>query len=81
MCATPKREPISGSSGCAMRQPSASQERKPEYYHRCTICGITDRTHPQMDFRYCSKCAGSPCYCADHLRNHEHIVVAPAAEK
>jgi len=41
--------------------------------HRCTICGITNLTDPQMDFRYCSKCAGSPCYCSEHLNNHEHV--------
>ena len=42
--------------------------------HRCTICGITNLSHPQMDFRYCSKCAGSRCYCSDHLNNHEHAI-------
>lgn len=42
--------------------------------HQCTICGITNLTHPEMDFRYCSKCDGSPCYCQEHLRDHAHIV-------
>jgi hypothetical protein len=51
----------------------AGEGRRPEYYHRCTVCGITDRSHPQMDFRYCSKCADGYCYCAEHLRNHEHV--------
>lgn len=41
--------------------------------HRCTICGITNLTHPDMDFRYCSKCAGNPCYCSEHLKNHQHV--------
>lgn len=41
--------------------------------HRCTICGITNLTHPDMDFRYCSKCAGNPCYCSEHLANHQHV--------
>ena len=48
-------------------------EKPPEYYHRCLVCGITDRTHPHMEFRYCSKCAGSCCYCSEHLRNHDHV--------
>jgi hypothetical protein len=48
--------------------------REPAYYHRCTVCGITDRTHPEMDFRYCSQCEGHHGYCAEHLRNHEHVV-------
>jgi hypothetical protein len=51
----------------------AAERRRPEYYHRCTVCGITDRSHPQMDFRYCSKCADGYCYCAEHLRNHDHV--------
>lgn len=45
-----------------------------EPFHRCVICGITDRTHPDMDFRYCVECAGGSCYCTEHIRNHQHIV-------
>jgi hypothetical protein len=56
--------------------------REPAYYHRCAVCGITDRTHPKMDFRYCSKCAGNHGYCEEHLRNHEHVTaVDTAAER
>jgi hypothetical protein len=44
--------------------------------HRCVICGITERDDRFMDFRYCSKCAGTQCYCRDHLANHEHIVAS-----
>jgi len=50
------------------------------FFHRCTVCGITDRTNPAMEFRYCSKCAGARGYCTEHLRNHEHILTEdPAA--
>lgn len=42
-------------------------------FHRCEVCGITEKTHPQMDFRYCSKCSGAHEYCDEHLRSHEHI--------
>lgn len=45
--------------------------------HRCVVCGKTDRSDPQMDFRYCSKCGHDECYCADHLFNHVHSA-APA---
>jgi hypothetical protein len=48
-------------------------EKKRDHLHRCTVCGITDRTHPEMDFRYCSRCVGTHAYCSEHLRNHEHI--------
>ena len=45
--------------------------------HTCLICGKTDLTHPQEDFRYCSQCAGAACYCEEHLKNHEHRTVDP----
>ncbi|MEA1951713.1 MAG: hypothetical protein U9N87_10025 [Planctomycetota bacterium] len=41
--------------------------------HCCRICGITNLTHADMDFRYCSQCADTSCYCEEHLRNHEHV--------
>jgi hypothetical protein len=48
---------------------------KPEEftYHKCTVCGITEKDNPDMDFRYCSSCQGDYEYCMDHLKNHEHI--------
>lgn len=44
-----------------------------EPFHRCHTCGITDKTHPQMEFRYCSKCSGNHAYCEKHLHDHEHV--------
>jgi hypothetical protein len=41
--------------------------------HTCVVCGVTNLSDPKMTFRYCSKCAGSPCYCVEHLHVHEHI--------
>ena len=49
-------------------------------FHRCAVCGITDRTHPQMDFRYCPLCTGSLGYCKDHINNHEHRRTAAAPQ-
>lgn len=46
---------------------------KDEPFHVCAACGITDKTHPGMAFRYCSKCSGGPGYCTDHIDNHEHV--------
>jgi membrane associated rhomboid family serine protease len=43
------------------------------YIHKCCVCGITDTDAPDMEFRYCSKCAGYRCYCANHINNHVHI--------
>ncbi|HEX2100911.1 MAG TPA: hypothetical protein VHF69_09615, partial [Candidatus Synoicihabitans sp.] len=42
--------------------------------HRCYVCGKTSDSHPDLDFRYCSKCVGDQCYCPDHIRDHEHVL-------
>ncbi|MEE8451895.1 MAG: hypothetical protein V3R99_08270 [Thermoguttaceae bacterium] len=49
-------------------------KRAHEPSHRCTVCGTTDKSHPKVIFRYCSKCFGGLCYCADHLKDHTHVV-------
>jgi membrane associated rhomboid family serine protease len=41
--------------------------------HRCTICGITEKDDPNMDFRYCIDCEGDYEYCMEHLKTHEHV--------
>lgn len=46
---------------------------KAPYTHRCTVCGRTDVSNPELEFRYCSKCKGYYCYCQDHINNHSHI--------
>ena len=46
---------------------------KAPYTHKCTVCGRTDVSNPELEFRYCSKCKGYYCYCQDHINNHVHI--------
>ncbi len=46
---------------------------KAPYTHRCSVCGRTDVTNPELEFRYCSKCSGYHCYCQDHISNHTHV--------
>ena len=46
---------------------------KAPYTHKCTVCGRTDVSDPQLEFRYCSKCKGYYCYCEEHISNHAHI--------
>ncbi|MCI2048213.1 MAG: hypothetical protein LKJ76_00655 [Lachnospiraceae bacterium] len=41
--------------------------------HRCAVCGRTDITNPELDFRYCTKCEGDYEYCSDHLFTHIHV--------
>lgn len=43
-----------------------------EPFHRCTVCGRTEQSDPDLEFRYCPDCTGSPCYCMDHIFDHEH---------
>jgi len=50
---------------------AASQAAKPR--HECAICGATDKSDPELEFRYCSKCDGAPCYCENHIQHHEHV--------
>lgn len=41
--------------------------------HKCAVCGRTEVTNPELDFRFCSKCEGNYEYCQDHLFTHQHI--------
>lgn len=55
------------------QQWAAKQVRSAEQpFHRCAVCGANEKTHPQRDFRFCSKCDGAIEYCEEHLKTHEH---------
>ena len=41
--------------------------------HKCAVCGRTEITNPELDFRFCSKCNGNYEYCSEHLFTHQHI--------
>ena len=43
------------------------------YHHKCAVCGKTDTDYPELEFRYCSKCAGYHCFCQDHINSHIHF--------
>ena len=51
---------------------SAAKQEAP-YTHKCTVCGRTDVTNPELEFRYCSRCSGYHCYCSEHISHHTHI--------
>jgi hypothetical protein len=40
--------------------------------HTCVVCGATNLSHPDRDFRYCPECDGTPAYCNEHLAGHAH---------
>ena len=41
--------------------------------HKCAICGRTEVSNPELQFRFCSKCNGNYEYCNEHLFNHKHV--------
>ncbi len=49
------------------------EERERLYHHKCAVCGRTDAEYPNLEFRYCSRCAGYHCFCIDHINNHIHF--------
>lgn len=59
--------PTAGSYQATVAKPKAP------YNHRCVVCGRTDVSDPNLEFRYCSRCSGYHCYCQDHINNHEHV--------
>ena len=59
--------PSAGSYEASVAKPKAP------YTHRCTVCGRTDISDPDLEFRYCSRCNGYHCYCEDHISNHQHV--------
>ena len=67
---TPKQPKQTGTIPFARENPKKSQEN---YTHRCTVCGRTDASNPELEFRYCSRCNGYFCYCQEHISNHIHV--------
>ena len=59
--------PNAGSYQATVAKPQAP------YTHKCTVCGRTDVSNSELEFRYCSRCKGYHCYCQDHISNHTHI--------
>ena len=55
------------------RAAAAKARQSSDCNHRCTVCGRTDVSNPELEFRYCSRCNGYYCYCQDHISNHTHI--------
>ena len=51
----------------------AAPTAKADYTHNCTVCGRTDVSNPELEFRYCSRCSGYHCYCEEHISNHTHV--------
>lgn len=57
----------------AQQREEQYQQRTQGWRHKCAVCGRTDTSDPDLQFRYCSKCAGYHCFCSDHIFNHVHF--------
>ena len=57
----------------AQQRQEQYQQQTQGFRHKCAVCGRTDVTNPELQFRYCSKCAGYHCFCSDHIFNHVHF--------
>ena len=73
-----KKEPVRQKKAKVIQFNAGSYEAskaapKAPYTHRCTVCGRTDVSNPELEFRYCSRCKGYYCYCEEHINNHSHI--------
>ena len=53
--------------------PFTPKQEVRDFTHRCRVCGRTDVTNPELEFRYCSRCNGYHCYCQEHINNHTHV--------
>lgn len=49
------------------------EQKNASYTKKCAVCGRTDTDYPDLEFRYCSRCAGYHCFCQDHINNHMHF--------
>ena len=49
------------------------EQKNGDYTRKCAVCGRTDKDYPNLEFRYCSQCAGYHCFCQDHINNHVHF--------
>ena len=73
LASLPKRP---GAQTINFRKRSAEIRREQQanlYTHKCSVCGRTDRDHPELEFRYCSQCQGYHCFCQEHIYNHIHF--------
>lgn len=56
----------------ALSRATRSVEAKAESRHECVVCGATELSAPDKEFRYCAQCEPVSCYCLEHLAGHAH---------
>lgn len=71
---TSRRRVISPKQMKRRREFNTQVKKRPQVtVHKCAICGRTEESNPELEFRFCSKCDGNYEYCQDHLFTHEHV--------
>ncbi|MBA3710347.1 MAG: hypothetical protein H0W83_16175 [Planctomycetes bacterium] len=45
-------------------------------FHTCVVCGATEKTQPDAQFRTCGECRPAREFCLAHLKGHEHLGAA-----
>jgi len=57
----------------AKKRTGAAGGKSVPFTRKCAVCGKTDAEFPDLEFRYCSKCAGYHCFCPEHINAHVHF--------
>ena len=71
--AAPRAAVIDFEKAKARREQQTQQQSYDPYERKCAVCGRTADEHPELEFRYCSQCAGYHCFCQDHINSHIHF--------
>lgn len=56
-----------------LKRQSSLIANRDKLIHVCFVCGVTDKSHQTMEFRYCTKCEPPVAFCMEHLGNHPHV--------
>lgn len=57
----------------AQQHQEQTAQQSQGFHRKCCVCGRTDASNPELEFRYCSKCVGYHCFCSEHLFSHVHF--------
>jgi len=54
---------------------------KEDPLHCCVQCGRTSQSDPTLEFRYCTQCVPTGCYCREHVVQHKHRFLGAAGTR
>ncbi len=56
------------------REFAAASAQRSDFRHKCAVCGKTEQSHPEVNFRYCTcpECGeNGRAFCTEHLKEHK----------